>query len=226
MTRLERAVLAASGLVAVAFVLPLAVLVRDGWEPLRRKDTAVVNALRLDEGWPRDVVLALTQLGAPLLLEAAALALFTVLVLRGRRKLAGYVGISVFGAQVVSISVKLVVERVRPCIDAASCPQTTSFPSGHAVGAAAFYATAAILLLPIIGRRAWALLAVPVLIALTRVLLGVHYPSDVLAGLLVGGCWAAACTAVLTGWREQMVGHSVPLEEVAEGVLSDHPEAG
>ncbi len=163
---------------------------------------------------------------ALLLLEAAALCFIVVLLVRGRRRLAGYVAVSVLGAQLVSISVKVIVERVRPCVDLASCPDTTSFPSGHAVGAAAFWITAAILMLPVVGRRAWALLAVPPLVALTRVLLGVHYPSDVLAGLLVGGCWAAACTAVLTGWREERVGHDVPLEEVAEGVLSDHPGSG
>ena len=215
MTRLQRAVLLAAVLVAGALLLPLAVLVRDGWPPLRHADKDGIDALRLPSGLARDLVLAVTQLGAPLLLEAAALLLALLLVRRNRPKLAGYLAVSVFGAETVSSALKLVVARVRPCVDLASCPHTTSFPSGHAVGAAAFWATVAVLLLPRMGRWAWLLLVIPPVVALTRVLLGVHYPSDVIAGLLVGGCWAAACTSVLSGWRQQRVGHDVPLEEVA-----------
>jgi undecaprenyl-diphosphatase len=84
------------------------------------------------------------------------------------------------------------------------------------VGAASFWGTVAVLLLPVVGRRAWLLLGIPPVVALTRVLLGVHYPSDVLAGLVVGGCWTAAATAVFAAWREERVGHDLPLEEGLE----------
>ncbi len=216
MTRLERAVLAASVLVTLSLVLPLTILVRDQWGPLRRLDQAGSDALRLHADGPaRDLALVVTQLGAPLLLELAAVVLAVLLVRRKRPRLAAYALISVLGAELVSVALKTVVERLRPCVDLASCPGTTSYPSGHSVGAAAFWGTAAVLLLPTLGKRAWWLLAVPLVVALTRVLLGVHYPSDVIAGLLVGGCWAAAATALLTGWREQRSGRDVPLEEVA-----------
>jgi undecaprenyl-diphosphatase len=150
-----------------------------------------------------------------LLLEAVTVALCVCLVRRNRPRLAGYAAISVLGAELVSVLIKEAVSRVRPCVDAASCPDTTSFPSGHSVGAAAFWTTVAVLLLPRVGQRAWVLLAIPLLVALTRVLLGVHYPSDVVAGLLVGGCWAAAATALLSGWRSETAHRDVPLEEVA-----------
>jgi membrane-associated phospholipid phosphatase len=216
MTRLERAVVTASGLATLAVLLPLVVLVRDGWAPLRRWDDHGEDLLRLrGDGPGRDLALVITQLGAPLLLELAALALVVVYVRRGRPRLAGYVAISVLGAELVSALLKTVVERVRPCVDAPSCPGSTSFPSGHSVGAAAFWITVVVLLLPVAGKRAWLLLVVPPVVALTRVLLGVHYPSDVLAGLLVGGCWAAAATALLSGWRSESAHRDVPLEEVA-----------
>lgn len=216
MSRLERAVLLASGFVALALLLPLAVLVRDGWSPLREADTDVSDAVTLPHGVWRDLTLGVTQLGAPLLLEAAAVLIAAFFLVRRKRpRLAGYVLISVLGAELVSVLIKTVVARVRPCVHAVSCPGSTSFPSGHAVGAAAFWGTVVVLLLPVVGRRAWWLLVIPAVVALSRVLLGVHYASDVIAGLLVGGCWAAATTVLLTGWREDRAGHDVPLEVVA-----------
>lgn len=215
MSRLQRGLLFGSFLAALALVLPLAVLVRDEWEPLRRLDIRVEKSLDRPPGLARDTVLAVTQLGAPLLLELAAL-LIALLLVRRRRRLTGYVLVSIFGAQLVSYAIKLVVERVRPCVDLASCPSTASFPSGHAVGAAAFWLTVAVLLLPMLGRWAWTLLLVPPVVGLTRVMLGVHYPSDVVAGLIVGGCWAAASTAVFHAWRDERAGRDVPLEEGLE----------
>jgi undecaprenyl-diphosphatase len=208
-TRAERGVLLASVLVLLGLVLPLTVLVRDAWPPLKDLDNDTSSTLTLAHGPARDVALGLTQLGAPVLLEIAAV----VIAFLVRRKLAGYVLVTVFGAELLSTLLKEAVSRVRPCVDVASCPGTSSYPSGHATGAAAFWTVLAVLLLPRLGRRAWALLAVPVIVAATRVLLGVHYLSDVLAGLLVGGCWAAAWTVLLAARRDQRAGRDVPLEE-------------
>jgi undecaprenyl-diphosphatase len=210
--RLQRGVVLGSVLVGLAVVVPLTVLVRDEWAPLRRWDNSAEDALDMPAGWARDLALGVTQLGAPLILEAAAVVI-AILLLRKRRRLSAYVLVSVLGAELLSTVSKDLVARVRPCIDAASCPSSASFPSGHAVGAAAFWTTVAVLLLPVLGRRAWWLLAVPVAVALTRVLLGVHYPSDVVAGLVMGGCWAAAWTAVFAAWTDERAGRDVPLEE-------------
>lgn len=213
MTRVQRSLIGSALLVVLAILLPLVVLVRDGWDPLRRLDQHADRVLALPDGLARDVVLGLTQLGAPLLLEVVTVGVAVWLWRSSRRRPAAYALVTVFGAEVLSSLLKLVVSRVRPCVDLASCPSTTSFPSGHATGAAAFWVAAAVLLLPVVGRRAWALLAVPVLVALTRVLLGVHYPSDVVGGLLVGGCWAAGWTGFFATWREAEAGRDVPLEE-------------
>ena len=197
MTRAERGTLAAALLAALGLLLPLTVLVRDAWSPLKDLDDDTTAALTLPHGVARGVVLAVTQLGAPLVLEVAAV----VIAFLVRRRRAAYVLVTVFGAELASTLLKDAVRRVRPCVDLASCPATSSFPSGHATGAAAFYIAAAVLLRPRLGRRAWWLLAVPLLIAASRVLLGVHYLSDVTAGLLVGGCWAAAWTVLLRAVR-------------------------
>jgi membrane-associated phospholipid phosphatase len=210
--RLRLGVLAAAGVVVAGLALPLAVLVRDGWGPIQRFDQRASTGLTLAHGPARAVVIALTQLGAPLLLELAAVVL--AVLLRARRRRALFVLVSVFGAELVSVLAKHVVARARPCVEtmAAGCPGSTSFPSGHALGAGAFWTTVAVLLLPRLGRRVWLLAAlVPLLVAATRVLLGVHYPSDVVAGLLVGWSWAAASTAVLAAWRDERTGRAAPL---------------
>ena len=193
MTRRERGALIASVLVVLGLLLPLTVLVRDSWQPLTDLDNDSSRDLTLSHGFARDVTAVLTHLGAPLLLEAAVL----LIALRLRRKLAVYALVTVFGAELLSTLLKDAIDRLRPCVDVASCPATSSYPSGHAAGAAAFWTVAAVLLVPRVGRWAWLLLAVPLVVASSRVLLGVHYPSDVLGGLLVGGCWAAAWTVLL-----------------------------
>jgi undecaprenyl-diphosphatase len=212
--RLRRGLLLGATLIVASLVVPLTVLVRDKWEPLQRFDVSAEEALDLPPGPARDVALGLTQLGAPLLLEAVALVLVVLFLVRRRRRLAAYVAVTVFGASLLSTTVKHLVSRVRPCVEGGGlCPHSTSFPSGHALASAAFWTMAAVLLLPVLGRRAWWLLAIPPVVALTRVLLGVHYPSDVVAGLLMGGCWAAAWTAVFAAWREDRAGRELPLEE-------------
>lgn len=204
---LRLALLALAGLVVALLVVPLAALVRADWSPLHRLDSALLPSLH---GVGRDLVLVLTQLGSPPVLELAAVLL--AVLMRGRRGL--FVLVAVLGAELVSTLSKHAVGRVRPCLGVEGCPGSTSFPSGHALGAAAFWTAVAVLLLPRWGRWAWALaFGVPVLVAVTRVLLGVHYPSDVLAGLLVGWSWAAATTAVFAVWRDEKAGRDVPLEE-------------
>ena len=213
MNRVQRGLLLGSLLAALAFVVPLVVLVGRQFDPLVRLDLRVHDALVLGPGAARDVVLAVTQLGAPLLLELVTLVAAGVLLRRGRRRLAAYVLTCVVGAELVSVSLKALVGRQRPCLDDLGCPMTSSFPSGHAVGAAAFWVAAAVVLLPVLGRRAWWLIALAPVVALTRLLLGVHYLSDVSAGLLVGGCWSAAITAVFAAWRDERAGREVPLEQ-------------
>ena len=78
-----------------------------------------------------------------------------------------------------------------------------SFPSGHAMSAAVVYGTVAYLAARLQRRQLHRVLTMSaaaviiLLIAASRVYLGVHYPSDVLAGVIIGVAWAAFCMAVL-----------------------------
>ncbi len=205
-------------LLSAAFVLvaliffPLALLVRDNWGPLAGLDASVEEAahrLVLAHGALLAAAQLLTHLGDPLLVDLTTAGLLIGLCAAGRRRSAGYLLTCVAGAYLLSTTGKVAVDRARPLFDdAVSTARGTSFPSGHATGSAAFYAALAIVLIPLLGRR-WRRLAlaaavlVPLVVATTRVLLGVHFPSDVTAGLLLGWGWTAAATAVFALWQQE-----------------------
>jgi len=99
---------------------------------------------------------------------------------------------------------KLFFDRPRPSVVVwGTNAVSSSFPSGHAMSATIVYSTVAYLAARLTKRR-WArwlvmsLAAITViLISTSRLYLGVHYPSDVLAGAVIGLAWAAFCMATL-----------------------------
>ena len=218
-----RVLLAVLGGFALAVAaVPLAILVRREYAPVVRLDVRVTAAAE-DAVAGSDVLLALaravTLLGEPVLLTLAAALMAAGLWVRGHGRLALYVLAARAGALVLSTGLKLAVDRTRPVFgEPVATALGASFPSGHALGAAAFWATAAVLLVPR-ARRPRTLLAaavaVAVAVAASRVLLGVHYLSDVTGGLLLGLGWAALLTAVFTAWRAD---EGRPVDPVQEGV--------
>ena len=196
----------------VAVVLPLAVLVRDGWAPLAALDRDLgssAHQLVLRHDSLLRAAQVLTNLGAPVLVELVGVVIACVLLARGYRRSALYLVVCIGGGYLLSTLGKVAVDRARPVftqtVDQAS---GKAFPSGHATGAATFWLSLAVLAAPrLTRRRRRALLVIAVLlgllVALTRVLLGVHYPTDVTAGLLLGWGWVAACTAVFVTWRSE-----------------------
>src|SRR6478609_10948338 len=108
------------------------------------------------------------------------------------------------GEEVLTLTVKDLAHRVRPAFNPAAASLGPSFPSGHSATAAAFFATAALLLGRWRKRPARAVLAglavgVAVAVAASRVLLDVHWLSDVMAGLALGWAWFAVCAIAFGG---------------------------
>lgn len=156
---------------------------------------------------PRLTTLALevTALGS---IAAVGLVLFLASVLfwtMGRRYSVLLLWVAVVGGVALNYALKALFSRPRPQLFEWRVPHAgaSSFPSGHAMTAAVVYGTLAYLLTRLaLGRGArigvWlVLLGVVLLVGASRLYLGVHYPSDVVAGFGAGFAWAAVCAVGL-----------------------------
>jgi undecaprenyl-diphosphatase len=137
-----------------------------------------------------------TWAGSAFVLVPLALICCLMLFRTGLRWEAFAVAVSLGGAMLISDAVKLLVSRPRPPVQHLQSVTGSSFPSGHATQASAFWlslvlalraAGAAPLLTCVAAGLAFALILT---VALSRVYLGVHYPADVIAGILLGTGWA------------------------------------
>jgi len=167
---------------------------------------------------------AITELGGTVPVLVLVTAVGVVELIRQRRvAIPAFLLASMLLTSAVYNITKLVVQRPRPDISRIVGAAGSSFPSGHSATAAAAYAALALVLGRTMGRRGRALLAgaagaITVAVATSRVLLGVHWLTDVIAGVFVGwGCFALCSIAF--GGRVLCFGRSVELaEEAAESI--------
>ena len=117
---------------------------------------------------------------------------------------------SVISGVIVSTLLKDSYLRPRPdLVPLLTQVQTTSFPSGHATNAAVTYLTLGILLAGAEATRAarvylmTAAIFLTMVVGISRVYLGAHWPSDILAGWCVGGIWAVLCSSVSNAIRQR-----------------------
>jgi undecaprenyl-diphosphatase len=152
----------------------------------------------VDSGWRREAIRDWTALGGASVLTASTIFATSYFVVSGRRRMAGLVLFSAAGATAASTVFKQVIDRARPGFMEQAIPTfTASFPSGHALLTAAIIMPLAVLIARAISdtRRGRLVIALALLIVFTvglsRIALGVHWPSDVLAGWSFGLAWAA-----------------------------------
>ena len=140
-------------------------------------------------------------LGGDGLTAAAILSVIAFLIFHWRRE-ALWMVVTILGALVLDLSLKYAFHRPRPVPFFAPVPYTYSFPSGHSLFSFCFYGVLAGLLTRRIRSRMaraliWTLAALLVAaIGLSRVYLGVHYPSDVIAGYLAASLWVSTLVAL------------------------------
>ena len=150
--------------------------------------------------WLESAVRDVTALGGTVVITIVTLGAAGFLLLSGKRGAALFVIVSIVGAVLLSFVIKAGIERPRPDLFPHGAPvYTASFPSGHATGAAATYLTLGALLARFQAHRRLKIylltlaVVLTLLIGLSRLYLGVHWPSDVLAGWTLGACWALLC---------------------------------
>lgn len=143
--------------------------------------------------------------GGPTVLALIGIVLALIFLLRGWQRGALLVILTIAGAGLLNGLLKLSFARVRPAaFFDYPLPPSPSFPSGHALFATSFFGGAAALLSARLRSRplraaVWIVaISFTALVGLSRVYLGVHYPSDVLAGYATGIIWV---TAIVVGDR-------------------------
>jgi membrane-associated phospholipid phosphatase len=140
--------------------------------------------------------------GMPWLLPFMTLAV-VALAVRGRRREALFVAVTAASGAILNDVLKALVSRERPVFpDPLHVADGWSFPSGHAMAATICYGALVLVGATWLAPRAWRFaVAGAVLLVLaigaTRVLLGVHYPSDVVAGHVAGLAWLAGASALV-----------------------------
>ncbi len=158
------------------------------------------------------VARTVTWAGSLWVLIPLALVWCILLVRAGLPREAAAVAVSLTGAILISDLVKVLVGRPRPPVEHLQAVSGASFPSGHSTQVSAFWFSSVLAMQAAgmsPGRVRWAaaLTALIVLsVACSRVYLGVHYPSDVIAGVLMGTGWAlfvAACIEERTHERPE-----------------------
>lgn len=175
-------------------------------------DRALLLALRtpgneadlLGPDWFEEMVRDVTALGSFAFIIIVVGAVLGYLLLVRKYALAGFVLAAILGGTLISNLLKHGFDRPRPDFEHAVQVFTPSFPSGHATLSAVTFLTIGALLTRV--NADWRVKAyflavailLTVLVGVSRIYLGVHYPSDVLAGWCVGTAWALFCWAVAT----------------------------
>ncbi|WP_294644160.1 phosphatase PAP2 family protein [uncultured Aureimonas sp.] len=171
-------------------------------------DDAILRALRsptdpadpIGPFWVEAVMRDLTALGGYTVLSLILVLAVTYLLMKGKRASAFMMAVAVVGGVILSNLLKIGFDRQRPDVVAHLVDvHSLSFPSGHAMLSAVTYLTLGALLARSergIVMRAYFMgvaIVLTLLIGSSRVYLGVHYPTDVLAGWCAGSAWAFVC---------------------------------
>jgi undecaprenyl-diphosphatase len=168
-------------------------------------------AVPIGPGWLFEAARDITALGSFSVLGIIVAGIVLQLLLTGAKRTALFVLVSVIGGTVISTGLKALFDRPRPELTGAVEVFTASFPSGHATVSAVVYLTIGAILAerdPRVSVRIFYIAVAALLtfiIGCSRVYLGVHFPTDVLAGWSLGSAWALLCfgVALLLGIDKQ-----------------------
>lgn len=152
--------------------------------------------------WVHEMVRDITALGSFSLLGLVVVGVCAYLVMVRLKAAALLLIVSVLGGTLLSTFLKMGYNRPRPDLTAMSEQFTASFPSGHAMLSAVTFLTIGAILARLAPRRNLKIFAIAGAVLLTlmvgfsRLYMGVHYPSDIVAGWCLGAAWAMVCSAI------------------------------
>ena len=174
----------------------------------RALDTQILRALRkaddpatpIGPPWLEVMLLDLTAVGGPTVITLVVGAVVGFLCLQTRYRTAMVVAAAAISGEIVNHLLKEIFQRPRPDVVPHLRDVTTaSFPSGHAMESAIVYLTLGVMLMRVAERRITKIyclsiaILVTLLVGISRVYLGVHYPTDVVGGWMLGFVWASIC---------------------------------
>lgn len=207
---LESRILAALFMSAGAFAIFLKIVDEIFFEGEKVLDQGILLAFRNHDDptqtwgpqWLADFASDITALGSFGVLTLVTIATTVFLLVARKLRTAGHVAFAVLGGTVMVNFLKILFDRARPEItEAATNLYTMSFPSGHATLAAVTYLTIAAVVtrdLHQLYEKVYVIALAAILsisIGISRIYLGVHWPSDVMAGWALGAAWALLCWA-------------------------------
>jgi undecaprenyl-diphosphatase len=196
------------GLSACVFVLLFWILASEVAEgDTQGFDVRIVQAMRnplnpsvpIGPQWLQWSMVDVTALGGPTILGLMLVAVVGFLLLQTRYHTALFVAATTATGEILSYILKHYFNRARPTVVPNLRIMSPSFPSGHAMESAIVYLTLGAVLMRVAETRVTKvyLLGVAMLlttiVGISRVYLGVHYPTDVVAGWIVGLVWASIC---------------------------------
>ncbi len=177
--------------------------------------------------WFEQMMKDITSLGSTAVLTLITIGALGYLLIERKYQAALFLLIAIGGGTLLSTLLKMGFDRPRPDLVAHGAEvHSASFPSGHALMSAVTYLTLGALLARVQPRRRLKLyflgvaVVLAILIGVSRVYLGVHWPTDVLAGWCLGSAWALSCwlVAIWLQGRGEMEGEEVLSSSRPSGV--------
>lgn len=225
-----------AALLAALAVIVFAVLVDVVMEGQTRAfDLAAIHYFHTHQpAWMHQPVMAITWLAnGPTIAIVLSCSVITLIAMRRFWPDAGVLAIVGLGGFAFVETVKSIYHRPRPSI---AVDLGYSFPSGHSFLSMSVYGMLAYYLSLNMERRArraiWAVAGLVILlIGSSRVLLGAHYPSDVLAGFTSGGAWLWSCLALRrlfkrrdwAAWRSERLSRLTAARRIVDGLSEQRP---
>lgn len=220
--------------VAMGAFLLLLVLVQSEWTPLRQLDVEAAAALNRIAARSQLIVRgfdAVSTIFDPYVFRVAVSLLAAWYLGRRERRHAVWLLVTIWGAGMLGFALKELIGRARPVVaEPVSTAPGLSFPSGHALGATVGCGLLLLVALRYLPRAGRALaVAAGILIvlvtALARVGLGVHFVSDVAAGVVLGVAWLSVTTWAYVRWRRETGQPVAAPTEVGEAEHEPQPSA-